>query len=36
MAAKKQGFSYTQLVGEIVDMAMARYARKARITVESS
>ncbi len=27
MAAKKSGRTYTQLIGEIVDMAMARYAR---------
>ena len=26
MAAKKSGLSYTQMIGEIVDLAMARYA----------
>jgi hypothetical protein len=29
MAAKKSGLSYTQMIGEIVDLAMARHARKA-------
>jgi D-alanine-D-alanine ligase len=29
MAAKKSGLSYTQMIGEIVDMAMGRHARKA-------
>jgi len=29
MAAKKSGLSYTQMIGEIVDLAMARYGRKA-------
>lgn len=28
MAAKKSGLSYTQMVGEIVELALARYARK--------
>ncbi|HEY3928329.1 MAG TPA: D-alanine--D-alanine ligase [Candidatus Koribacter sp.] len=28
MAAKKSGLSYTQMIGEIVEMAMARHARK--------
>jgi D-alanine-D-alanine ligase len=28
MAAKKSGLSYTQMIGEIVDFAMARHARK--------
>jgi len=32
MAAKAAGLSYTQLIGEIVDMAMARYAPKAVAT----
>jgi hypothetical protein len=26
MAAKKSGLSYTQMIGEIVDLAMARHA----------
>jgi len=26
MAAKKSGLSYTQMIGEIVDLAMARQA----------
>ena len=30
MAARKAGRSYTQLIGEIVDIAMARYAAKAK------
>lgn len=30
MAAKKGGLSYTQLIGEIVEIAMARYAAKAK------
>jgi len=30
MAAKASGRNYTQLIGEIVDMAMARYAQQAR------
>jgi hypothetical protein len=29
MAAKKSGLSYTQMIEEIVDLAMARHARKA-------
>ena len=28
MAAKNSGLSYTQMIGEIVDLALARYARK--------
>ena len=28
MAAKKAGHSYTQMIGKIVDLALARYARK--------
>ena len=28
MAAKKSGLSYTQMIGEIVDLAMVRHARK--------
>jgi D-alanine-D-alanine ligase len=36
MAAKKHGFSYTQLIGEIIDLAMKRYTRKARIAVENN
>jgi D-alanine-D-alanine ligase len=31
MAAKASGLSYTQLIGEIVDLAMARYSRRARV-----
>jgi D-alanine-D-alanine ligase len=33
MAAKKSGLSYTQMIAEIVELAMARYARK---TMKSS
>jgi hypothetical protein len=30
MAAKASGRSYTQLIGEIVDLAMSRYATRGK------
>ena len=33
MAAKKSGRNYTQLIGEIVDMALARHGMKTKAEV---
>jgi len=35
MAAKASGRSYTQVIGEIVNLAMSRYSRRAKAQAQS-